>query len=124
MNIELRKYQKKDELLVKNILAELEFDFVVSLDNFRVMIAESDVYDDFIFISNFGISKIKRGCGFARLFIAQIKKYYQKTIYLYTIIPEFYLKLNFTCAPEFNAVAKNPKECALCCQENCVAMKG
>ena len=125
-----RPYKNNDKQAVQTILHELDFNleaklaafWVVEIEQKIIGVMQVDEYTDFIFISNTGISNTFRKLGIASKFIEYIISHYKKPVYLHTIIPEFYLKNHFKIISKFDAVTKNPKECAECEPEKCVCM--
>jgi N-acetylglutamate synthase-like GNAT family acetyltransferase len=130
--IQIRNATKKDVETIRQILKDVdEQTSSMSFNNFRVAENEGkivgtvklDEYDDFIFLSSLAVSPGMQKRGIAKEIMNHVLKDSTKAIYLYTVLPEFFLKFGFKVveAPE-KLPSKSKNECERCFPEKCVCM--
>jgi len=130
--MEIRPAREKDISDIRSILKELEMDYPIeSFDNFKVIVVKDEIagaanleeFDDFLFLSAFGIKPSYRRMGIASSFLNDLLANAKKNIYLYTTIPEFFGKFGFeTTRPISNLPKKDKFCCHECTPETCLCM--
>ena len=130
--LKIRPAQKKDSQRLLKILRELDLFYPsLTLDHFWV--AEKghaivgairlEEYDDFYFLSCFGVIEKERKHGIAATLLEQSLKNIRKKVYLYTIIPDFFKKFGFEEAPCASSLPSKEKlGCEECSPEKCACM--
>ncbi|MFC1755561.1 GNAT family N-acetyltransferase [Thermoproteota archaeon] len=130
--VTFRKSKSKDSPYITQLLKDLDF-YKPGLDYSLFWIAEADKkivgileleeYANFKFLSYVGVQPTWRKKGIAKSLIKYVANSCDKPVYLYTVIPEFYLKLGFRVIPPIaDLPAKDPMECSQCEPNKCVCM--
>lgn len=102
-----------------------------SLANFWLLQKEQEIMavvqlqdlGKFVFLSSLGVKETARHQGLASHLLKETLPNFKKDVYLYTIIPEFFLKFGFKLTkPIITLPDKNSYECDYCQPAKCVTM--
>ncbi|OGC08694.1 hypothetical protein A2230_05745 [candidate division WOR-1 bacterium RIFOXYA2_FULL_36_21] len=123
---------KKDYQTIITILKDVDEDYKdQTLDNFYVAEEKGQIagvvklknYDNFFFLSSLAVSQNHQKRGIASFILKELIKKSDKSIYLYTIIPEFFKKFGFKITKQKSFLpSKNSLECENCFPGKCVCM--
>ncbi|MFH1652845.1 MAG: hypothetical protein ABIE74_02205 [Pseudomonadota bacterium] len=129
------KYEKANEVDyegVKNLLEELNFpsvtieegDFwVVKFEKEIVGVAKVQCFDEYHFMSYLGVAKHMRNRGLGIGFIKMLLDKTDKSVYLYTIIPDFFRRVSFEVVNfDPKLPAREQFGCKDCIPNKCVCM--
>ena len=131
--LRIQKATEEDFQKIQSILNELDLDhmnqdldkFVVAADKQKIIgIAEISEYENFSFIYSFGIIKELQSKGYGKDFLSKLLKQLKKPVYLYTIIPEFFLKNGFVLTEFIEGLPPRSTEfCSNCEPDKCAILK-
>ena len=130
--LKIRPAQKEDSPGLLKVLRKLDlFYSSLILDHFWVAEKDDTIvgtirleeYDNFYFLSCFGVIEKERKHGIATILLEQSLNNLRKKIYLYTIIPEFFKKFGFeeVACPSF-LPSKEKLGCEECSPQKCACM--
>ncbi len=128
----IRKATESDHENIKALLLKLDLyyatleikDFWIAEEN-NIIIATMQLkkHPNFLFLGSLGVKENYQKKGLATKLINTALKDTKQDIYLYTIIPYFFKKLNFEiCQPIASLPSKDRYECEDCHLEKCVCM--
>jgi N-acetylglutamate synthase-like GNAT family acetyltransferase len=133
MELSIRKADKKDEKAILEILKEMDVyypslemkDFWVAEENEEILgVVQLEEYPDFVYLGSLAVKTGQQGRGIAKKLLNETLPKFSKNIYLYTIIPDFFVKFGFKAAswqpPDLPS--KDRFECQFCHAEKCVCM--
>ncbi|OGC07021.1 hypothetical protein A3H38_03865 [candidate division WOR-1 bacterium RIFCSPLOWO2_02_FULL_46_20] len=130
----IRPQRDEDKAAIKTILDELDL-FYAGLKIEDFWVAEQDKtivgclqltdYKDFLFLGSLGISLRLQKSGLGKALMDKVLKNAQKTVYLYTVIPDFFAKLGFKVInnPPHNLPRKASYGCENCHPKRCATMR-
>ena len=124
---------KADEPKIMEILHETDLYYPkITLDNFWVAEENHEIagivqfreYDDYFFLSSFGVRPSFQKKGIAKYMIENLFiNSNNKNIYIYTTLPEFFAKFGFKkAAISNNLPSRESYQCRDCFPENCFCM--
>jgi N-acetylglutamate synthase-like GNAT family acetyltransferase len=129
----LRKALPPDREAIIQLLTEAELHYpgetfeeflLVERDGKAAGVMRLEEYGDFIFLTSLGVAKAERGKGAASFLLNSLLPKLKKKVYLYTVIPEFFLKFKFVVTRDLPSHLP-PKEiygCSDCYPGKCVCM--
>lgn len=128
----IRKSGVGDRQVIEKLLNDLDLgykgqsfdDIWVAEEGGKVVsVAELKEYDDYYFLSSVGTTPAAQGGGIATLLLNIILHGINKPVYLYTIIPEFFARLDFKPVDFSDKLpARTQYNCAACQSSKCVCM--
>jgi N-acetylglutamate synthase-like GNAT family acetyltransferase len=130
--VKIRRAKNSDSNVIDRLLHNLElWHSSLSIDSFWV--AEDDAgilgcvhledFGDNIYLSSLGVTNEKRGQGIASALLKEAVAAFQKDIFIYTIIPDFFEKQGFIRATAPNDIpGRSIYNCAACCLNECKCM--
>ena len=101
-----------DHPVILDLLKQLELDypardltrfFVGEADGEILAIAELKEYRDFFLLSCVGVREALQGTGLGKVFVNQVLRDVSKDVYLYTLVPGFFMKTGFVEANDVPA---------------------
>jgi N-acetylglutamate synthase-like GNAT family acetyltransferase len=96
---------------------------VAELDREIVGVVRLEEYPDFNFLSSLGVLPSQERKGVASALLQTVLKGKHKPVYLYTIIPAFFLRFGFIASTQFPGLpAREIFGCEQCFPERCVTM--
>ena len=130
--LNIRKSKPEDYNHIYILLNELDLGYesqkyenfyVGEVDSTIVAILELDLYPEYSFLSNVGVTKSMQSNSFASQLINEILNNTNNNIYLYTVIPGFFEKLGFIkCNFNGGLPSRDLYDCHECCIEKCACM--
>lgn len=131
--LKIRKASEEDQEAVRLIQEELELDYVgsngpgfwVAEEEGKVVgIARLEEFEGFFFLNAVGVTGNKQNRRVASRLLRGILKDLGKDIYLYTIIPGFFIRFGFEEAAPIPGLPPRTKfGCERCLPKQCVCMR-
>jgi N-acetylglutamate synthase-like GNAT family acetyltransferase len=130
----IKKANPEDKTLIINLLKELDLyypqienkNFLLAYLNQTFLgLAKLEECKNYYFLQAFGIIQNMQKQGLGSTFLKILLKDLKKPVYLYTIIPNFFLKNSFqiTQKNEFRPAKDINLDCSKCLPEKCVCLK-
>lgn len=128
-----KRAKEKDKDLLMKLLTE-EFDFyydgmplqdfyLIAQDKETVGTIQLEEQPDYCFLTSLGVKKAYRKQGIASFVMREILKGRKKSIYLETLIPDFFKQFGFKIVPCPSFLPpKDPIRCEDCFPDRCVCM--
>ncbi|MCX5751323.1 MAG: GNAT family N-acetyltransferase [Candidatus Saganbacteria bacterium] len=131
--LKLRKAEEKDKKILLKLLTE-EFDFyydgmplkdfyLINQENETVGTIQLEEHPDYYFLTSLGVKESYRKQGIASFAMNEVLKGKNKSIYLETLIPNFFKQFGFKVVPcPSFLLPKDPIRCEDCFPDKCVCM--